>query len=328
MKKLIWLLSLVVLAVACQEDQLAKKDSRVLSDSKTSQASVTCTEGASAEIVFNETVVGTVTVSDASTDIDVDLDLTGGEYFLLSDSAWAGDCQAPALVHGELFDVDLEVRSHSFSISLANLPECGCANAKLEIGRYNARTSSIEVYIWEQQVEYCKCPDDKLRTQTQGGWGADPSGENPGAYLHANFDAAFPDGLVVGCDYTITLNSAQAVTDFLPNTGTPAALGQNYTDSGALPGNTLAGQVVALTLSVTFDAYDADFGEASSSLADAVVTTGDFAGWTVAQVLEEAEKILGGCESDYEADEINEVVSSINEAFIDGIEDSGFLDVQ
>src|SRR4029079_4504484 len=31
-----------------------------------------------------------------------------------------------------------------------------------------------------------------FRTQTQGGWGTDPTGNNPGVYLHANFAAAFP----------------------------------------------------------------------------------------------------------------------------------------
>jgi hypothetical protein len=58
------------------------------------------------------------------------------------------------------------------------------------------------------------------------------------------------------------------------------------------------------------------------------VTSGTFMGWTVAEVLAEAEKVLGGCESEYDASEMNEVVSAINEAFVDGTEDSGFLDVQ
>jgi hypothetical protein len=328
MKKLIWLFSLMILAFACQEDQLAKKSARVLIDSQTSAASVTCTEGASTDVTLNETLAGTVTISDASSNLDVDYDFTGNEYFLLSDSAWAGDCRAPALVHGELFEVDEEVRSHTVAIDLANLPECGCVTLKAEIGRYNPINSTLETYIWEQNVEYCKCPEDKLRTQTQGGWGAVPKGENPGTYLHANFEGAFPDGLEVGCDFTITLTSAQAVTDFLPNTGTPAALTQDYTDSGALPGNTLAGQVVALTLNVTFDQYDADFGEADSDLADAVITSGDFAGWTVAAVLAEGEKVLGGCESDYSAGDLAEVLGLVNEAFADGIEDTGFLDPQ
>jgi hypothetical protein len=327
MKKLIWLFSLTFLAVACQEDQLAKKNSGV-PDISTSSASVNCTEGAISDINVNGTVAGTATVSDASSDLEFVFDLTGNEYFLLSDSAWAGDCQAPALVHDDTFGPDEEIRSHSFSVPLANLPECGCVNVKLEVAKFNPRTSSIDTYIWEHKVEYCKCPDDNLRTQTPGGWGAEPKGNNPGAYLHANFDEAFPDGLEVGCDFTISLTSAQAVTDFLPNSGTPAALTQNYTDSGALPGNTLAGHVVALTLSVTFDQNDADFGEASSHLSDAVVTTGTFAGWTVAQVLAEGEKVLGGCESEYTPSQLTDVLSKINESFVDGTTNTGFLDVQ
>lgn len=320
-------MSLSLLAFACQEDNLVKKDSRVFIDSKTSSASVTCTEGATTDVTFDGTVAGSITVSDASTDLDIDFDLTGDEYFLLSDSAWAGACEAPALVHGDLFGPDEEVREHSFSVALANLPECGCVNVRAEVGRINPITSSLETYIWEHKIEYCKCPDDKLRTQTPGGWGAKPEGGNPGAYLHDNFEEAFPDGLQVGCDFTIDLTSAQAVTDYLPAGGTPAALTQDYTDTG-IPGNSLAHHVVALKLSVTFDAVDPDFGEANSALADAVVTSGDFAGWTVAQVLAEAEKVLGGCDSEYDASDLSDVVGLINESFVDGTTDTGFLDVQ
>src|SRR5215510_9913562 len=39
----------------------------------------------------------------------------------------------------------------------------------------------------------------QFRTQTQGGWGAPPAGNNPGAYLHAHFATAFPTGLTIGC---------------------------------------------------------------------------------------------------------------------------------
>src|ERR1043165_4191897 len=54
-----------------------------------------------------------------------------------------------------------------------------------------------------------------LRTQTQGGWGASPAGNNPGTYLHAHFNATFSGGLTLGCypnNYYIKLTSAQAVT--------------------------------------------------------------------------------------------------------------------
>ncbi len=65
-----------------------------------------------------------------------------------------------------------------------------------------------------------------FRTQTQGGWGAIPNGNNPGVYVHTNFAAAFPSGLTIGCSSgnKLVLTSAQAVTDFLPSGTTPAVL--------------------------------------------------------------------------------------------------------
>ncbi|HTF30830.1 MAG TPA: hypothetical protein VK625_18375, partial [Flavitalea sp.] len=94
------------------------------------------------------------------------------------------------------------------------------------------------------------------------------------------------------------------------------------------PKNTLLSHVVALTLSVAFDALDEDFGESTTNLADAVVTSGDFEGWTVAQVLAEGEQILGGCPSDYSASELTEVLSAINETYVDGTTNTGFLQNQ
>jgi hypothetical protein len=166
-----------------------------------------------------------------------------------------------------------------------------------------------------------------LRTQTQGGWGAPPNGNNPGAYLHANFDAAFPEGLTVGCypnNYYLKLTSAQAVTNLLPAGGKAAALGANATDPASLK-NVLVGQVVALKLSVVFDAQNADFGESSVALGRMIIGSGTFKGKTVSQFLAIAEKVLGGCLTRYTAQQVNETAASINQNFDDGTTDEGFL---
>lgn len=50
---------------------------------------------------------------------------------------------------------------------------------------------------YQSAFQYCRqnCPGGggeecgQLRTQTQGGWGAEPHGQNPGTFLHANFEA-------------------------------------------------------------------------------------------------------------------------------------------
>lgn len=164
----------------------------------------------------------------------------------------------------------------------------------------------------------------QFRTQTQGGWGTRASGSNPGTYRDANFEDAFPNGLVVGCDFKLTLSSSINVEEFLPAGGTASMLQIDMLNPVGY-GNVLAGQLVALTLSVGFDNYDEDFSEASNSLSALIIGNGLFAGWTVSEILTEANLYFGGCESAYSASELNSVLSSINENFVDGSSDNGFL---
>lgn len=168
--------------------------------------------------------------------------------------------------------------------------------------------------------------NDSLRTQTQGGWGANPNGNNPGVYLHANFSAAFPSGMQIGCanGYNLALTSAQDVTNLLPEGGAPAALTQNYIDP-TNTGTVLAGQVIALTLSVGFDNYDANFAASDNALKDMTINNGEFDGWTVQDILDEANLIIGGCPSNYLPQEINAIVTIINENYVDGESNNGFL---
>jgi hypothetical protein len=167
----------------------------------------------------------------------------------------------------------------------------------------------------------------QLRTQTQGGWGSKPSGNNPGTYLHANFSAAFSEGLTVGCapdNYYVKLTSAQAVTDLLPTGGKASALTANLTDPASLK-NVLVGQIVALKLSVRFDLYDANFGESPVPLGAMIIGSGTFKGMPVYQFLAIAEKVLGGCSTAFTLQAVNETASSINENYVDGKINNGFL---
>jgi hypothetical protein len=171
----------------------------------------------------------------------------------------------------------------------------------------------------------CEAASCEFRTQTQGGWGAGPNGNNSGVYLHANFTAAFPSGLVVGCDYTLTLTSAQAVTDFLPSTSTADTMAVDRTDPAGGYNNVLAGQVVALALNLGFDSYDANFGTSTASLGSLVIASGDFAGLTVQQLFDEANAFLGGCASAYTASQLNAAVTAVNENFDNGTQNNGYV---
>jgi hypothetical protein len=166
-----------------------------------------------------------------------------------------------------------------------------------------------------------------FRTQTMGGWGTAASGNNPGTYRDANFASAFPNGLLVGSlsGYSALFDSSLAIQNFLPAGGPSGSFNKSYTNPTSTNAGTLAGQAVALTLSIGFDLHDPDFGASSYNLKDLLVVSGDFLGWTVEEVLAEANRFLAGLGSAYSATQLNEVLNSINENFVDGNTNKGFL---
>ena len=155
------------------------------------------------------------------------------------------------------------------------------------------------------------------KTFTQGGWGAVPNGNNPGVYLHANFDAAYPSGLTIGCgDNTLSFFSAQEITNFLPEGGTP----------NALPSLTvLTGQLVAASLNVGFDAYDADFAGSDVALGDMFTDAAEFEGMTLSDILAAANEVIGGCSDAFSYASLNAILTTINENFDNGTQDNGHL---
>jgi hypothetical protein len=137
--------------------------------------------------------------------------------------------------------------------------------------------------LWQFIVDQPTGDCTGFRTQTQGGWGSKANGENPGTYRDANFAAAFPSGLTVGCGTKLLkLTTAKAVEDFLPSGSTPSVLpAGTLTNPAQSYSNTFAGQVVALSLSVGFDNYDSNFGPSNVNLKNLKIKSGVFAGKTV-----------------------------------------------
>ncbi|MBL4753132.1 MAG: hypothetical protein JKY52_06000 [Flavobacteriales bacterium] len=240
---------------------------------------------------------------------------------------------------------------HTYDIVLGEGDSCFCIVPYAELAYYEEGHLVHQAEVWGGNtylddcafIEYClpicacenphdpNAPDSctivpgDFHTQTQGGWGSTPSGSNPGRYLHDNFNAAFPNGIVIGCNNTITLTTAQAVTDFIPQGGPPAAISQSYIDpTQAL--SALAGQVLTLTLSIGFDNFDPQFGSSSTALENLVIMSGPMAGQTVADALYEGNRALGGCSTNFSISAINSVLSQINENFIDGTQDNGYLE--
>ena len=166
----------------------------------------------------------------------------------------------------------------------------------------------------------------QTRIQTPGGWGANPRGNNPGFYLHANFSNAFSNGLVIGCEggNTLKVTSAQAITNLLPTGGKATTLSGHLVNPTGIK-NVLVGHLIALSLSVGFDNYDLHFGASEVHLADMIIGKGIFSGTTVGQFLNIANEVMGGCSSVYTIQEILSTTSNINESFVDGSRSTSFL---
>jgi hypothetical protein len=160
-----------------------------------------------------------------------------------------------------------------------------------------------------------------------GGWGSKCSGGNPGCYRDAHFAQAFPapNYLTIGCNNKLVLTSSAAVMKVIPASGTPAVLPAGTMTDPKRYDNTFAGQLVAATLSTKFDLIDPNFSSSSIHLEDLIVGSGLFAGWTVKQVIAEANRKIGGCSSLYTPSQLTDVLNSINSNYTDGTINSGFL---
>lgn len=302
---------------------------------------------------------GSVSVSNDQVNLYVTYTTTGG-WKLNKTHLYVGDCALiPKTNSGNpqigLFPMQQTyspmATSATYTIPLSSLSSCYCIAAHAEVVLLNSLGTIIQTETgwaqgnpmggnsWAMVFNYCTqaCTQvpppppctisvGDFRTQTQGGWGATPNGNNPGVYLQANFASVFPTGLTVGCSsgYTLKLTSANAVMNFLPQGGTASALSASSIDPTTV-NNVFAGQVVALSISVSFDQNIANFGASNNSLSGLVITSGDFAGWTVMQLLNEANRKLGGCTSVYSFAQLNAAVTSVNENFDNGTVVGSFL---
>lgn len=314
--------------------------------------SLPCDSAITLELLAGQTIpVGSVSISSDGTYLTVVYTTTGG-WLIDETHLFVGSCSDVPLNAAcnpkiGLFPYSADhipgVSSYAYVIPLSSIPDCFCfiahaavSNASLGGGvseetAFSNGENELPGDRWGWFSIFCQedcnaVTDSCLyRTQTQGGWGSVPSGNNPGAYLHANFDGAFPSGVTIGCTYTITLNSAQAVTDFLPQGGGPVALTAVYVNPASPLISTLAGNLLAVSLALGFDSYDSSFGSSVGYLGDLIITSGTFSGWTLTNLVVEANLALGGCSSSYSLSELNDALANASSSFTDGDSASGFL---
>lgn len=104
-------------------------------------------------------------------------------------------------------------------------------------------------------------PPGGLVTYTQGAWGGTCSGNNPACLLQANFDAVYPNGLILGdqdgidgdSEFALVLTSANAVKDFLPEGSTRKPFDHDAVDVTNSEAGVLSGQLAAAKINMDFD---------------------------------------------------------------------------
>lgn len=164
-------------------------------------------------------------------------------------------------------------------------------------------------------------------TYGNGGWGAEPNGNNAGALLATNFSRVYGNkGVKVGGTKTLTFTSATAVKNFLATSGTPGVLTTSQTNpTAATSAGVFAGQVLALRLNVDF----ANAGLLPGGVANLKMASGPLMNQTVTQVLTLANTVLGGNTAALPAGmsvaDLNQILTQLNQNFNNGITDNGVL---
>ena len=172
------------------------------------------------------------------------------------------------------------------------------------------------------------CDLSGFTTYTKGGWSATAHGNNVGTILNNYFASVFPTGVKIGNTVnSATFTTPNAVRAFL-DLGGQGVSGQLTGGNTINPTSSTAGnlgeQTLALTLNVKMDAAGR-IGTNDTDLGDLVFVSGAFAGKTVNEVLEIANRALGGESTGYTFEEINSAADAVNNNFDNGDQDLGSL---
>lgn len=164
------------------------------------------------------------------------------------------------------------------------------------------------------------------KTYTQGGWGANCSGNNAASQLQNNFSTVFPNGVEIGCTNKLRFTTATAVRNYLPQGGTSAALASGTLTNPLSGGGVFGGQLLALAINLKMDQTLSSFASATGNLKDLIITTGNFKNWTVQQFFDEANKKIGGCSAaNFTFSQYSDVAAAINENYDNGTKNKGYL---
>ena len=165
--------------------------------------------------------------------------------------------------------------------------------------------------------EHHLLPCDGFRTFTQEKWASTSNKQASSTILATNFSTVFPSGLTVGGTKKIVFTTFTAVRAFLNQSGSARVLSStlltNPTKSSY--SNKLAAELVAAVLNVEMDKAIPSFATPSQNLANLKIGSGTYKNWTVAQLITEANNVLGGASSVHSASKLAKAIENINKSY-------------
>lgn len=231
----------------------------------------------------------------------------------------------------------------SHYIPLDKLPNCPTLSIRLELIDLEKEDGENKVVGWaipsrenhRFRFSYCKqscfresvcdgVEKGEFRTVPINGWNKPESASNK--LLLKKFESIFPDGIEIGCNYGIELGKASSVVEMLSHSGEANQLEEHYGEGmESKIANEFANQLCALALNLGFDERSSGFASSREKIRSLVVTRGPFKGWTVAEIFNEANTVLGGCTSSYSPHQMVDVLAEINNNFLENETPKGYL---
>lgn len=272
----------------------------------------------------------------------------GGGLTLESLALFAGEAKdCPHLPSGAIDPSRFPIQANdlhqdkpwSARIPLEQLPPCPFIAAKMVLKGQNGAfegilktkggKSALEGYLYCIQdcgagALHCDLSDTLQwpRTVPQAEWNS--ANGALAAQLKDAWDDLYPNGIHLGCNQQLQLDDAEAVLDLLPMQGKPASL-TNPAPAAKSLDNLLAGELLTLDLAMALDQQFPDFGPSPLPLRSFQVNKGAFEGWSLQEIHDEGNNVLGACTSNYTAAQIAEVLQAINASFAQGRQGSDYL---
>lgn len=167
----------------------------------------------------------------------------------------------------------------------------------------------------------CRWHTNDMATRTQLTWDGTNAWYTDYNTIYASTFSALEIGIPGTAGFSMQFGGASAISDYIPSTGTPAALNADLLNPTSSSSGQFGGDVLTLQLNVDFSAagkLGGTSGLALGNLRLCNMSDASLDGTTVAGLLANANILLGGGTTGYAISDINTILLELNGAFNGG----------